>query len=155
MKERCEVPLRNATPEEIREILTTARRIAVVGHSDDPARDSYRVGRYLASQGYEVFPVNPDARPTAGLRFYPDLDSVPKPVDVVDIFRRPEAIPAIVDEAIRVGARVVWMQEGLAHNAAAEKARAAGLKVVMNRCMMKDHRALLATGAIVPGTSRS
>ncbi len=152
MTERCEVPLKNATPEEIREILTTARRIAVVGHSDDPARDSYRVARYLASQGYEIFPVNPRARSSAGLRFYPDLASVPAPVDVVDIFRRPEAIPAIVDEAIRIGAKVVWMQEGLAHNAAAGKARAAGLKVVMSRCMMKDHRALAAAGALAPAT---
>lgn len=155
MTERSELPLKNATPEEIRQILTTARRIAVVGHSDDPSRDSYRVGRYLAGHDYEVFPVNPNARSTPALRFYPDLASLPGPIDVVDIFRRPEAIPEIVDAAIRVGARAVWMQEGLVHNAAAEKARAAGLKVVMNRCMMKDHRALLATGSIGPGTSRS
>jgi predicted CoA-binding protein len=115
----------------------------VVGHSDDPGRDSYRVGRYLAAHGYEVFPVNPDARPVAGLTFYPDLASVPQPIDVVDIFRRVEFIPEIVDEAIRIGARVVWMQDGLAHNAAAETARAAGLQVVMNRCMMRDHHRLI------------
>lgn len=139
MSEGCEVPLKNATPDEVRAILKAARRIAVVGHSDDPARDSYRVGRYLAAHGYEVFPVNPDARSTPGLTFYPDLASVPKPVDVVDIFRRVEFIPAIVDEAIRIGARVVWMQDGLAHNAAADKARAAGLQVVMSHCMMRDH----------------
>ncbi len=155
MTERCEFPRKNATPEEIREILTTARRIAVVGHSDDPSRDSSRVGRYLAAHDYEVFPVNPNARSTPALRFYPELASVPRPIDVVDIFRRPEAIPEVVDEAIRIGARVIWMQEGLVHNAAAEKARAAGLAVVMNRCMMKDHRALLATGSIGPGSSPS
>jgi predicted CoA-binding protein len=143
MSERCDLPLKNATPDEVRAILKSSRRIAVVGHSDDPARDSYRVGRYLAAHGYEVFPVNPGARSTPGLTFYPDLASVPGPLDVVDIFRRVEFIPAIVDEAIRLGARVVWMQDGLAHNAAAEKARAAGLQVVMSRCMMRDHHALI------------
>ena len=140
---RCEVPLKNATTEEIRDILKTARRIAVVGHSDDPARDSHRVGRYLAAQGYQVFPVNPNARATPELKFYPDLASVPGPIDVVNIFRRPEAIPEIVDAAIRLGAKTIWMQEGLAHNAAAAKARRAGLRVVMSRCIMKEHRALL------------
>lgn len=142
MSERCEVPLQNATEGEIRDILKSARRIAVVGHSDNPDRDSYRVGRYLAAHGYQVFAVNPNARPTPELKFYPDLASVPVPIDIVDIFRRAEAIPAIVDEAIRLGAKVIWMQEGLAHNAAAGKARAAGLRVVMSRCIMKEHRAL-------------
>lgn len=144
MTERCEIPRSNPTPEEIRDILQGARRIAVVGHSDDPGRDSYRVGRYLASQGYEVFAVNPNARSSPDLKFYPDLASVPGPIDIVDIFRRPGAIPAIVDEAIRLGAKTVWMQLGLADNAAAEKARAAGLRVVMSRCIMQDHRALAA-----------
>jgi predicted CoA-binding protein len=141
MTERCELPSENATPDEIRAILASARRIAVVGHSDNPARDSYRVGRYLAAHGYEVFAVNPSARSSPGLTFYPDLASVPGPIDVVDIFRKVEFIPAIVDDAIRAGARVVWMQDGLAHNAAAVKARAAGLLVVMSRCMMRDHAA--------------
>jgi predicted CoA-binding protein len=111
----------------------------VVGHSDNPSRDSYRVGRYLAAHGYEVIAVNPAGRSTAGLTFYPDLASVPGPIDVVDIFRRVEFIPEIVDAAIAVGARVVWMQDGLAHNAAAARARAAGLVVVQSRCMMRDH----------------
>ena len=142
MSQACELPLKNATPDEIRDILKTARRIAVIGHSDDPSRDSHRVGRYLAGAGYEVFAVNPKARSTPELQFHPDLDSVPGPIDIVDIFRRPEAIPEAVDAAIRKGARVVWMQEGLAHNAAAEKARKAGLRVVMSRCIMKEHRAL-------------
>jgi predicted CoA-binding protein len=141
---RCEIPRSNPAPPEIRDILTSARRIAVVGHSDDPSRDSYRVGRYLASQGFEVFAVNPKARSTPALTFYPDLEAVPGPIDIVDIFRRPEAIPAIVEKAIRLGAKAIWMQEGLADNAAAEKARAAGLRVVMSRCIMKDHRALTA-----------
>ena len=145
MSTTCELPQKNSTPDEVRAILKTAKRVAVVGHSDRPERDSYRVGRYLADRGYEVFPVNPRATSTtAGIRFYPDLASVPGPIDIVDIFRRVEAIPAIVDEAIRIGAKVIWMQDGLAHNAAAEKARAAGLSVVMSRCMMRDHRALIA-----------
>ena len=145
MSTTCELPQKNATPDEVRAILKTAKRVAVVGHSDRPERDSYRVGRYLADRGYEVFPVNPRATSTTtGIRFYPDLASVPGPIDIVDIFRRVEAIPAIVDEAIRIGAKVIWMQEGLAHNAAGEKARAAGLSVVMSRCMMRDHRALIA-----------
>jgi uncharacterized protein len=128
--------------DEIRDILKTARTIAVVGHSDNPARDSHRVARYLASQGYQVFAVNPNARSTPGLKFYPDLESVPGPIDIVDIFRRPEAIPEIVDEAMAVRAKVIWMQEGLADNDSAAKARAAGLRVVMSRCIMKEHRAL-------------
>ena len=144
MSPKCELPQQNAGPEEIRDILKSARRIAVVGHSDRPDRDSYRVGRYLAEQGYEVFPVNPKPKTGSDLRFYPDLAAVPGAIDVVDIFRRPEAIPAIVDEAIRLGAKVIWMQDGLADNAAAARARAAGLRVVMSRCMMRDHRALLA-----------
>lgn len=142
MSERCEIPRANPNPAEIRDILTSARRIAVVGHSDDPGRDSYRVGRYMASHGFEVFAVNPNARSTPDLKFYPDLASVPGPIDIVDIFRRPDAIPAIVDEAIRLGAKTVWMQLGLADNAAADRARAAGLRVVMSRCIMQDHRAL-------------
>ena len=143
MNEGCEIPDRAATAEEVRRILTDFRRVAVVGYSDDPSRDSHRVGRYLAAHRYEVFAVNPQARSTETLRFYPDLASVPPPIEVVDIFRRPEFIPEIVDEAIRLDAKVVWMQLGLAHNAAAAKARAAGLLVVMNRCMLRDHAALL------------
>jgi uncharacterized protein len=143
MDPQCALPPGNPTPEAIRAILADARRIAVVGHSDDPSRDSHRVGRYLASRGYEVFAVNPRGRSTAALTFYPDLASLPGPIDVVDIFRRVEFIPAIVDEAIRVGAKVVWMQDGLAHEGAAAKARAAGLLVVQGRCMMRDHARLV------------
>jgi uncharacterized protein len=142
MTDACEVPRQNATTDEIRDILKGSRSIAVVGHSDRPTRDSYRVGRYLAENGYQVFAVNPNARATPGLKFYPDLESVPGPIDIVDIFRRPEAIPEIVDEAIQLRAKVIWMQEGLADNASADKARAAGLRVVMSRCIMKEHRAL-------------
>ena len=149
MDPTCELPRSNPGAEAIRDLLVRVRRIAVVGHSDDPSRDSYRVGRYLASRGYEVFAVNPNGRSSADLRFYPDLASVPKPIDLVDIFRRLEFIPGVVDEAIRAGAKAIWMQDGLAHNAAADKARAAGLEVVMNRCMMRDHRTWL------PATDRT
>jgi len=140
--EGCEIPQQNATSDEIRDILKTARTIAVVGHSDDPGRDSYSVGRYLSTQGYQVFAVNPNAQSVPGLKFYPDLESVPGPIDVVDIFRRKDAIPEIVDEAIELRVKAIWMQEGLADNAAAAKARAAGIHVVMNRCIMKEHRGL-------------
>jgi predicted CoA-binding protein len=142
VNQECELPQGNPPPDAIRAILANAKRVAVVGHSDDPSRDSYRVGRYLAAHGYEVFAVNPTRLSAPGLTFYPDLASVPGSIDVVDIFRKVEFIPAIVDEAIRIGARVVWMQEGLAHNASAVKARAAGLKVVQSRCMMRDHARL-------------
>jgi len=142
MDQECELPQGNPAPEAIRAILANAKRIAVVGHSDDPSRISHRVGRYLATHGYEVFAVNPAGRSTPALTFYPDLASVPQPIDVVDIFRKVEFIPAIVDEAIRVGAKVIWMQDGLAHNASAAKARAAGIEVVQSRCMMRDHARL-------------
>ena len=140
MSDGCELPRGNPALEAIRALLARARRVAVVGHSDDPSRDSYRVGRFLASKGYEVFAVNPRGRSTPDLRFFADLASLPGPVDIVDIFRRVEFIPDIVDAAIRTGAKAIWMQDGLAHNASAEKARAAGLEVVMGRCMMRDYR---------------
>jgi predicted CoA-binding protein len=140
MDAHCERPLSNPAPEAIRALLARTRRVAVVGHSDDPTRDSYRVGRFLAAHGYAVFAVNPNGRSTPDVTFHADLASVPGPIDIVDIFRRVEFIPEIVDEAIRLGAKAIWMQDGLAHNAAADRARAAGLEVVMNRCMMRDYR---------------
>jgi len=142
MSDECELPQGNPPAATIRDLLARARTIAVVGHSDDPSRPSYRVGRYLAAHGYEMFAVNPAGRSSPGLTFYPDLASLPKPVDVVDIFRKVDHIPGIVDEAIRLGAKAIWMQDGLAHNASAAKARAAGLEVVQSRCMMRDHAML-------------
>ena len=140
---RCEIPRHNPAPDTIAALLRQVRRIAVVGHSDDPSRDSYRVAQYLRRHGYEVFAVNPLATSGGGIHFYPDLAAVPKPIDIVDIFRRPEFLGAVTDEAIRVGAKAVWMQEGLADNAAAERARRAGLEVVMNRCILKEHARLI------------
>jgi len=138
----CELPKKNASTEEIRRLLSEAKTIAVVGLSDDPARDSHRIAAYLQDRGYRVIPVNPRVGEVLGEKAYPDLASVPVPIDIVDVFRRVEAIPAIVDEAIAAGAKTVWMQLGLAHNASAEKARAAGLDVVMNKCIMVEHRRL-------------
>lgn len=138
----CEFPLANASDEEIKAILESARTIAVVGLSDNPQRESYQVAAYLKAQGYRIIPVNPNIKEVLGEPAYSTLSDIPKAieVDVVDIFRRPEFIPEIVDQAIARGAKAVWMQKGLVHNAAADKARAAGLVVVMDRCMMVEHR---------------
>jgi uncharacterized protein len=140
MSDSCETPLENATSEEIREILKSAKVIAVVGLSDKPDRDSYHVAEYLQKAGYRVIPVNPVLKADVlGEKPYANLRDVPEKIDVVDVFRKPDAVPAIVEEAIGVGAKVVWMQEGIAHNAAADRARAAGLKVVQSRCILKEH----------------
>jgi predicted CoA-binding protein len=140
MSDACEMPLHNASPEEVRALLQGVHTIAVVGLSDKPYRDSYRVAAYLKDQGYRIIPVNPMITAVLGEKAYARLRDVPGQIDLVDIFRKPEAVPEIVDEAIAVGARAVWMQEGIVHNAAADKARAAGLQVVMNKCILKEHR---------------
>ena len=131
-----------ARTDEIGEVLKRAKTIAVVGLSSSPLRPSYGVAAYLQTHGYRIIPVNPNIKGALGEKAYASLADVPEKIDIVDIFRRPEAIPEIVGQAIGIGARAVWMQEGLAHNAAATKARAAGLRVVMSRCIMKEHRAL-------------
>lgn len=126
--------------ETIEHILETSKTIAVVGLSSSPFRAGYYVPEYLQQQGYRIIPVNPELEESLGERAYPDLYSVPEPIDVVLIFRRPQYIPEVVDAAVSVGAKTVWMQLGLAHAQAAEKARAAGLNVVMNTCMLVEHR---------------
>ncbi len=135
----CEFPESNATTEEIRALLQNARTIAVVGASSNPDKDSHMVTAYLMKHGFEVFPINPGCSELLGLPCYSDLQSVPKHIDIVNIFRRPEALAKVVDEAIAAGAASVWMQLGLANNAAADKARAAGLEVVMNKCIKIEH----------------
>jgi len=130
------------TDVELKAILSHSRTIAVVGASPDADRDSHRVARYLLAQGYQVVPVNPRAAAILGQTCYPSLSDIPFPIDVVDIFRAPDAIPAIVDEAIAVGAKVVWMQLGLRQEDAAARARAAGLTVVMDRCLKIEHQRL-------------
>jgi predicted CoA-binding protein len=126
----------------ISEILHTSRTIAVVGLSGKRYRPSYGVAEYLKRVGYRIIPVNPMETEVLGERAYPDLESIPEPVDLVDIFRRPEFVPDIVEAAIRIGAKAVWMQEGVIHEAAAARAEAAGLAVVVDRCILKDHRRL-------------
>jgi len=126
----------------IDELLRSARTIAVVGLSSNRFRPSHGVSKYMQSQGYRIIPVNPRETEVLGEQAYADLESVPEKIDIVNIFRRPDAVPPIVESAIRIGARVVWMQEGVWHPEAAERARAAGLYVVMDRCILKDHQRL-------------
>jgi predicted CoA-binding protein len=122
----------------IRNILGGMRRIAVVGISDKPDRASHGIARFLAGNGFEVVGVNPVLEDVLGIKVYPTLADVPGPVDVVDVFRRSDAVPAIVDEAVARGDKAVWLQEGVVHEEAAAKAREAGLDVVMDRCIYKD-----------------
>ena len=133
------------TDEELRGIYGDTKTIASVGLSPNPERPSQEIGAYLKSQGFRVVPVNPNADTVLEEKSYPDLPSVPVEVDVVQVFRRSEDVPPIVQQAIAMGAKVVWMQEGVTNEAAAEVARAAGLKVVMNRCMRQEHRRLFGT----------
>ena len=124
-------------------ILRSCHTIAVVGLSSKRYRPSFGVAEYMKNAGFRIIPVNPFESSVLGEKSYPALDSIPEPVDVVDIFRRTEFVAEIVDAAIRIGARVVWMQEGIIHEEAAAKARAAGIEVVMDRCILKEHRRLL------------
>ena len=123
-------------------ILTEYHNIAVVGASSNPERDSYKVASYLTEHGYHVIPVNPNTHEILGKTSYPDLSSIPEEVEVVDIFRRSEEVMPIVDEAIKIGARVAWMQKGIINEEAAAKAKDAGLLVVMNKCMHEEHKRL-------------
>jgi predicted CoA-binding protein len=120
-------------------ILERYKRIAMVGLSSNPFRPSHFAAIYLRSEGYDVIPVNPREKEVLNMRSYPTLLEVPGPVDIVDIFREPAAVPAIVEEAIAIGAKVVWMQLGVIHEEAAQRARDAGLEVVMDRCVKIEH----------------
>jgi hypothetical protein len=128
-----------ASAAEITEILDNHRVVAVVGLSSDVNRPSYQVAHYLQVHGYRIVPVNPGCREILGEKCYASLRDIPFPVEVVDIFRKVDAIPGIVDEAIVVGAKVIWMQQGLEEAASAHKARQAGLRVVMDRCLKIEH----------------
>ena len=132
-----------ASEEGIRNVLQTTRNLAVVGISDQRERPSYTVPAYLQEHGYSILPVNPNLKEVLGQRAYPDLTSIPEGVDVVMIFRRSEAVPEIVEEAIEIGAKVIWMQEGIINEGAAEAARSAGLEVVMDTCMRSSHKRLM------------
>jgi predicted CoA-binding protein len=135
----CEYPKDNATSDEIAALLRSAKRIAVVGLSPKPDRPSFGVTSYMQTQGYQIIPVNPGHAEILGEKSYKSLLDVPEPIDIVNIFREPSAVPEIVDQAIAKKAKAIWMQEGIVHNEAAEKARAAGLIVVMNKCIYKEH----------------
>ena len=123
----------------VEEILERYRIIAVVGLSSHPWRASLSVSRYMQNAGYRIIPVNPLETEVLGEKAYPTLDDVPEPFEIVDIFRRPEYVPDIVEAAVRRGARVIWMQLGVVNEAAAARGRAAGLEVVMDRCILQDH----------------
>lgn len=128
---------------QITELLRTARTIAVVGLSSKKWRASYSVAEYLQSVGYRIIPVNPKEREVLGEKSYERLEDLPEKPDIVDIFRRSEAVPEIVDAAIRAGAKAVWMQEGVVNEQAATLARQAGLLVMMDNCILREHHRLL------------
>ncbi len=127
-------------PDQIYEILQRAKTIAVVGLSDNPLRPSHGVAAYLQSQGYRIIPVNPEIKDSLGEMAYPSLLDVPEKIDIVDIFRRPEFVEEVVDQAIQLKVPAVWMQEEIIHEKAAQKARTAGIFVVMDRCILLEHR---------------
>lgn len=130
-------------PQEdpIAALLQRAKTIAVVGLSCDPMRPSHGVSAYMQSQGYRIIPVNPQIESCLGEKAYPSLLDVPAKIDIVNIFRRPEFVPEIVDQAIQLKISAIWMQEDVVHDKAAEKARKSGIFVVMDRCILKEHRA--------------
>ena len=125
--------------DEIAQLLENARTIAVVGLSSNKMRPSHGVAEYLQRAGYKIIPVNPNETEVLGERAVARLEDIREKVDIVDIFRRSEFVPEVVESAIAIGAKAVWMQEGVIHEAAAERARAAGLMVVMNLCLLKEH----------------
>ena len=129
--------------EMLKEILDSTKTIASVGLSGNEEKASHWVGKYLQSVGYRVIPVNPTAPEILGEKTYPDLESIPEEIDVVQLFRPSEAVMPFVEDAIKIGAKVVWMQEGIVNEEAAEKARQAGLQVVMDACMRATHQRLL------------
>ncbi len=126
----------------LRRILIENKRVAIVGLSDDWSRPSNFVGKYLLEHGFEVIPVNPKYDEILGQKCYADLKDIPTPVDIVDLFQRAERVPPFVDDAIKIGAKVVWMQLGIVHEEAAQKARDAGLEVVMDRCVKIEYARL-------------
>ncbi len=133
----------NPSPEAIRALLQRVRTIAVVGLSPRPDRPSYAVARALQRFGYRIVPVRPAVAEVLGEKAYARLTDIPFPVDLVDVFRAPEHVPALVEEAIAIGAPAIWLQDGIVHEAAAERACAAGLTVVMDRCIYRDYLSLM------------
>jgi predicted CoA-binding protein len=139
MDETCEMPGVNVTSKEIEEILNSIKTIAIVGMSPKHDRESNHVAKYLMAKGYKIIPVNPTYDKILGRRSYASVLEIPEEIDAVDIFRKSEAVPEIVNDAIKKGTKVIWMQEGIINNDAAKTACEANMKVVMNRCMKKEH----------------
>jgi predicted CoA-binding protein len=129
------------TTDQIGELLKRSKTIAVVGLSDSPLRPSYGVSAYMQTHGYRIIPVNPGIKGALGEKAAPSLAEVTEKIDIVDVFRRSEFVPEVIDEAIRLKVPAIWLQEGVVHEEAAEKARKAGIFVVMDRCILKEHRA--------------
>jgi predicted CoA-binding protein len=129
-----------SSADPIFDILTAYKTIAVVGLSSNPTRPSYGVTEYMQSAGYHIIPVNPNETDVLGEPSYASLEEVPQKIEIVNIFRRPEEVPPVVDAAIRAGAKVIWMQLGIANQPAAEKAQAAGLTVIMDACIHVEHK---------------
>lgn len=127
--------------DQITDLLKNAKNIAVVGLSSSPMRPSYGVAAYMQTQGYKIIPVNPEINGALGEKAHHSLSDVSEPIDIVNVFRRSEFVPAVVDEAIKMKPAAIWMQEGVRHDAAAEKARKAGILVIQDRCILKEHRA--------------
>jgi uncharacterized protein len=142
MNQQCEMPTVNSTTSEIKEILTKYKTIAVVGLSPKEDRPSFRVAKYLQSQGYKIYPVNPTVKEVLGEKSYPDLKSIPDKIDIVDVFRDPAVVVPVAKDAVEIGAKVLWLQELVINNEAAEIAQKAGLKVIQNKCILKEHRSL-------------
>ena len=132
----------NTSDRVMRETLSKARTIAVVGHSDNPGRTSYNIAQYLRHAGYTVYPVNPTVSEIDGEKSYASLADVPEPIDIVNVFRRSEHVAGVVDEAIDVGAKAIWTQLGVVDEAAAQRAIDAGIDVAMNRCIKVEHMRL-------------
>lgn len=132
--------MKTAVTDEIGEVLKRTKTIAVVGLSDSPLRPSYGVSAYMQSQGYKIIPVNPSIKGSLGEKAVASLADVEEKIDMVDVFRRSEYVPELVDEAIRLKVPAIWLQEDVIHEEAAEKARKAGIFVVMDKCILKEHR---------------
>ena len=139
------MPFSNPSTEEIRQLLREVRTIAIIGLSPNESRPSFGVARGLQRKGYRIIPVRPLVDKVLGEKAYPDLESLPDLPDIVDVFRAPAHVPAIVDSCIRLGIKRLWLQDGVVHEEAAQKAQAAGIMVVMNRCMWRDCARLCGT----------
>lgn len=125
---------------EIKNLLTESKTIAIVGLSDNPERESHRVGEYLIDQGYKVIPVNPQKDMILGVQSYPDLFSIPEPVDIVDVFRKVEAVPGVINEAMNINPKAIWLQLGLTHEESAAKLSIRGIMYIQSKCIMIEHK---------------